>query len=415
MVGINIKLDKPTTHTVEITLFGGGGGYGESVLIHLGNDKWMVVDCCVDSTKHALPLSYLEDIGCGPENIINVICTHWHSDHIMGMSEILSKCNPANTIFYTALTKNDNELIAEFIKENMIGDSYSYSKEFLSIMNVLNERHIETVHVSQDKLICNAEGCLCYTLSPSDEDVNAYLQTQALNALKVEKSKKQKKELNKLNESQIESAEDFILDLFPDYEDDTEIIEDKIVPFRRKRISLASMNDRSVAILLSIGEQNIILGADLENDENDDVSGWGAIMRRNICLKGKKADVYKIPHHGSITGYAPEFIEEYVHKGCLAKMTTWHRGGRILPQEDMLTLYLGLTDRLYITSRPNKPRKIDAPSNNIRNLIEEHTEDAYDIPQKIGFIRSRLNLEEDPSTRKWETQCFGSAYKIECV
>ena len=415
MVGVNKILDKPTAHTVEITLFGGGGGFGESVLIHLGNNKWIVVDCCVDATKHALPLTYLEEIGSSPENIIIVICTHWHSDHIMGMSEILKKCNPANTTFYTALTKKDSELIAEFIKDNIIKESLSYSKEYLSIINVLNERQINTVHVYQDKLICNAEGCLCYTLSPSDEDVNAFLQAQALNALKVEKSKVQKKKLSNLDMSQIESADDIVSDLFAGYEEDTEIIDDKSEPFRRKRISLPSANDRSVAILLCIGDQNIILGADLENDENDYVSGWGAIMKRNICLKGKKADVYKIPHHGSITGYAPEFLEEYVQKGCLAKMTTWHKGGRILPKDDMLTLYMGLTDRLYITSRPNRPRKIDAPSNNIRSLIEEHTEDVYDIPQRIGFIRSRLNLDEDISTRNWETQCFGTAYKIESV
>ena len=45
-------------------------------------------------------------------------------------------------------------------------------------------------------------------------------------------------------------------------------------------------------------------------------------------------------------------------------------------------------------------------------LVKTDGLDVFDIPQRIGFIRSRLNLDEDEATREWKTKCFGAAYRI---
>lgn len=59
-----LSLTPPENGVAEVTLIGGPHGYGESVVIHLGNGEWIVVDSCVDpSTKECLPLLYLNKMG----------------------------------------------------------------------------------------------------------------------------------------------------------------------------------------------------------------------------------------------------------------------------------------------------------------------------------------------------------------
>ncbi len=51
----------PNFNIAEITLIGTGGGYGESIVVHVGNNEWIVVDSCQDPfTKDSLPLLFLK-------------------------------------------------------------------------------------------------------------------------------------------------------------------------------------------------------------------------------------------------------------------------------------------------------------------------------------------------------------------
>lgn len=72
----------------------GTGNYGESVVLNLGMNNWIVVDSCIDPTsKEVLPLSFLKSKGVDIENDVKlIVCTHWHDDHIKGISKILEAC-----------------------------------------------------------------------------------------------------------------------------------------------------------------------------------------------------------------------------------------------------------------------------------------------------------------------------------
>lgn len=87
-------MDKPNNWIGEVTLIGTGGGYGESILVHLGFNNWIVIDSCVNpNTNESLPLWYLESIGVDVSKDVKlIICTHWHDDHIIGISTLLKKC-----------------------------------------------------------------------------------------------------------------------------------------------------------------------------------------------------------------------------------------------------------------------------------------------------------------------------------
>ncbi len=82
-------LDLPSDDTAEINLIGTGGGYGESIVAHLGEGHWIVVDSCRPPNEPCLPLAYLKHIGVPAEKVRLLLATHWHDDHIKGFSQLV--------------------------------------------------------------------------------------------------------------------------------------------------------------------------------------------------------------------------------------------------------------------------------------------------------------------------------------
>jgi hypothetical protein len=97
----------PTADQIELTLF--GPGYGECAVVHLGNNHWVVVDSCIDSeTKQPAVLTYFQAIGVDPKEAVRlIIATHWHDDHIRGLSRLLTKCQSARFCCSAALTREE--------------------------------------------------------------------------------------------------------------------------------------------------------------------------------------------------------------------------------------------------------------------------------------------------------------------
>jgi glyoxylase-like metal-dependent hydrolase (beta-lactamase superfamily II) len=75
----------PKHDEIEVTIF--GPGFGECVVIHYGENHWIIVDSCVDSRGvSAAAISYLVSIGVSPADAVDLILvTHYHSDHIGGL------------------------------------------------------------------------------------------------------------------------------------------------------------------------------------------------------------------------------------------------------------------------------------------------------------------------------------------
>ena len=85
----------PKSDEVEVSIF--GPGVGESLVLHIGSGEWVVVDSCMNGDRSSpAALEYLREIGVDPATQIKwVIATHWHDDHVEGISEILT--NPRRT------------------------------------------------------------------------------------------------------------------------------------------------------------------------------------------------------------------------------------------------------------------------------------------------------------------------------
>ena len=75
----------PCTDEVELTLL--GPGYGESVVVHIGQGRWVIVDSCITDAREPQALDYLLSIGVDPAAAVTlIVATHWHDDHIRGMA-----------------------------------------------------------------------------------------------------------------------------------------------------------------------------------------------------------------------------------------------------------------------------------------------------------------------------------------
>lgn len=77
----------PAAHEIEVSLL--GPGYGEAVAVHLGDGAWLLVDSCVDPGSKA-PASeiYLDKIGVDPSQVRTIVASHWHDDHVRGISRL---------------------------------------------------------------------------------------------------------------------------------------------------------------------------------------------------------------------------------------------------------------------------------------------------------------------------------------
>src|SRR5258708_6538741 len=89
------RTSPPLADELELSLF--GPGKGECVVVHLGYGDWMVVDSCMgDGGKSAIALDYLGLMGVDvTRNLKLVVVSHWHDDHIRGISKILATATSA--------------------------------------------------------------------------------------------------------------------------------------------------------------------------------------------------------------------------------------------------------------------------------------------------------------------------------
>jgi hypothetical protein len=100
-----------------------------------------------------------------------------------------------------------------------------------------------------------------------------------------------------------------------------------------KRVSVARRpNHLSVVTLGKIGGFEFILGGDLKED-GDPQRGWSHILNHSRH-NGAQGSIFKVPHHGSISGHHDGVWDQMLIFGPLALTTPWSLAGRRLPTGD---------------------------------------------------------------------------------
>ena len=101
----------PASNEIELSIF--GPGYGEAIAVHLGEGKWLLIDSCLDpESKTPATAVYLDQLGVKPENVKAIVASHWHDDHVRGISHLAKKYPDAE--FFMSAALNNKEVAAFF-------------------------------------------------------------------------------------------------------------------------------------------------------------------------------------------------------------------------------------------------------------------------------------------------------------
>lgn len=370
------QLDPPALDELEVSLF--GPGYGEAIAVHLGSGKWALVDSCLHP-RSGVPasLDYLDSLGINIENAVAlVVATHWHDDHVRGISTVFARCHSATLAISDALRADEIlELITLYREPAMI--TASGVDEFGQVFGILESRRQADAAINpprlagadtvlyRDKLFL-ADGEILttvYALSPSDAS-----KLQARIALGG---------------------------MFP------------LAGRPKKRISSPSPNHAAVALWIEIGAHRILLGADLENTP-DPLTGWSVILTSSQVTSGD-AFFFKIPHHGSPTAHDDAVWSELLSQNPFAVLTPFTRGSNPLPSPRDVERIRRLTPHAYATARTAKVRH-RWQTRVVRDLVEAATKDIRNLHYGWGHIRVRRNISDQEATP--QVELFGDAYRL---
>ena len=360
----------PLANEVEVSVF--GPGYGECIVLHLGNNDWVIVDSCMDATSQPVAVRYLEQLGVDVATKVSmVVATHWHDDHIGGIGALYEACKSARFACSTALRSDEWNTLFELYR--------GYVQAGGSGVDELNRVRSELSRRGRKREVVAPIFCISgrpvferrdrlpakiTCLAPSDA---AFAVTQ----LRIRQ------------------------ELLPK------------VQGRRLRVPVLRENDSSVVIAVSVGTTSVLLGADLEERSRPGL-GWQVILD-GYPDDGERFGGFKIPHHGSHTGHHPETWGRLMQPGAWGAVTPFNRQRKPLPKRTDCERILGMTESAYITAPPGFG-KFKHRDSAVQRTVYEATLAIGSEPGKQGHIRFRRYAHTEPTG--WRVDLFGYALPI---
>lgn len=353
----------PLPEEIEVSVF--GPGYGESILVHIGYDHWLIVDSCVDrTTGDPAALNYLNKIDVDPKHAVKkVIASHWHDDHIRGLSRIIEVCESADVFCSGALEhKEFRQLLALYSKNPMMVDTGL--RDITQTVNILKKRNKKAQLVSENQVI--------WRKFFTDEDGDRLSECEV-------------SALSPSSHARMAAYHDFDI---PGHAE------------AKKRVLATSPNKNSVVLWISIGPFKILLGSDLE-ETGTDGTGWSAIVNSDARPEGL-ANFYKIPHHGSRNAHHQEVWEQMLGPDPVAVLTPFRN---LIPTNKDIERLCSLSENVYSTARiesNDRPKRDPTVEKAIKETVKKIT-----CNTSIGQVRLRIS-----KTGEATIDVFGDAFQL---
>ncbi len=335
----------------EVSVF--GPGLGESILVHLGGDDWVLVDSCVDQSTGSHPaLSYLAEMGVDvAERVHLVVGTHAHDDHIAGIGDAFVAARSAKFVCSSALTRDefyalvqaDADISAEF-RESIRAE---YGKVFKEVAQRGKRNHrawltraVEGRVLWERPQTAAVPAARVTALSPSDRAV-----TRAIAALARGTAK----------------------------------------AGERRRLSSADPNELAVAIWVEVGVHSALLGADLLTGPAG--CGWHAVL--SSFTPPSRASLFKVPHHGAPNAHHPGVWQNLLSDEPIAVTAPFRGGKRPRPQPDDVTRICAAAEEFWLTAAAPLPAQSAAVKRTAATLssIATNVRDPHGRP---GQVRARV-------------------------
>ncbi|TDC54372.1 MBL fold metallo-hydrolase [Jiangella ureilytica] len=308
--------DPPAEDEFEVSIF--GPGKGESIVVHLGQNEWIIVDSCIDQVDGSNPaLRYLEQLGVDSSSVLLVVATHAHDDHFAGIAEVFRVCERSSFVCSPAVVSEEFYALTEIDEELERLMRASALSEYRKVIQHVEDRGRSAiglksmVRASNGKtLVKRRQSDLPMTvtaLSPSDEAVTRALKSLARGAASIGE---------------------------------------------RLRLPAHDPNELAIALWVEVGECAALLGADLLKGPAG--CGWGAVLAE--FTPDFPASLHKVPHHGSPNAHHDE-VWATLLEGAPVALLAPYRGGRTYrPAQADRERICGLTDKAFVTASPDLPK-----------------------------------------------------------
>lgn len=356
----------PAWNEIEVSLF--GPGYGECVLVHLGESHWLVVDACIDRKSRQPPaLDYLDQLGVDTAEAVKlIVASHWHDDHVRGLAQIVECCGQARFCLSEAMTSIEFLALVNAY-QYPVTETGSGCGELSKVLHILQRRKPTPVPKSVLADMClwstplrDGTVCKVHALSPS-QDANLLA----------------KRELGALLQEGDE----------------------------RRRLFVRGPNHVAVVLWIEIGSLRILLGSDLEETANP--KGWSVILTDSTCTDSQ-ASLFKIPHHGSQTGHCAAVWEKLLSPEPVALLTPFDNSK--LPRLTDVERICSLTNQAYIT-RLKQPKSLKRQKV-VQDCIKTMTKQISTVEYSMGHIRCRSKLSDQQSI--WKVELLNDAKPLCC-
>jgi beta-lactamase superfamily II metal-dependent hydrolase len=361
----------PAKDVIEISLF--GPGVGECVVMHLGDGDWIVVDSCLKA-RGDLPvaLAYLSDLGVDVASAVRmVVVTHWHDDHIVGISDVFSRAKSAQLACSAAVDTGDFYTLIRLLQGHD-ADADEFGALFRELVQRLppGQRNPGATPVwaltgrSMLRLPfgSNSPRAEVTALSPSDVALR-------LGHVKIGE------ELQRANAGGT-----------------------------GRRLVAQSPNEAAIALWVHAGAFDVLLGSDLEESDNPR-DGWRAVVSDHIATGRPSAQLLKVPHHGSNDADSPAVWATMLTPCAHAAVTPFRR--QQLPGKLDLERLRSRTADLYVTADP-KGRKPARRNPAVDRTMREVASRRSVLGGRAGHVRFRAPL----AGGAFVVSMFDGAYQV---
>ena len=354
----------PQPTEIEVTVL--GPGYGESVVVHLGQGEWLIVDSCIDTVdpnRPIAPLHYLRKIGVSVDKAVKyIIVSHWDDDHVRGIDDIVEACPSARFVCSKAFP---NDKFINFVEAISIGSAAAEGGNVRNIRRVLEilESRGQTIRVAGPaRMLCTNPDIQSW--SPSDLDEAEFLR--------------------------------YVAQMYPKAGK----------PLRKALPGTANLT--SVVLTIDWPESSVLLGADMEFNSNN-LRGWGAVASEvNHLKRQRKGDLVKIPHHGSHTGHDNRMWQCLLHPKPISVVTPFGKGPRQgrPPKPTDVNRIRDHSGTMFLTAK-HAEQKVPKMDVAVTRSLREGMISMTSQKSPMGIVRHR-RMQGD----QWKHELFGAAVRV---
>ena len=369
------KSQSPNTTEIEVSVF--GPGFGESIVVHLGDGEWAIVDSCLEpANQQPAAREYLKQLGVDVATAVKlVVATHWHDDHIRGLGAILRACTSAQFFCSAALRGPEITELVELYGRQLLLDTTGVT-EFAQVIDELTRRaeNGRPRHfVTPEFAVANLR--LWFRAGPGKVLAEIHALSPSSAAMGVAQAR-----LSHLTQNPLP-----------------------------RRLPPLSPNHASVVLWIKVGGVEVLLGSDLE-EQSDQRLGWSAIVNSTMRVP-ISAEVCKTAHHGSENGDHAGIWKVLLQPRPVTVTTPFVRGNVSLPTKAVAQRICDRSSPAYLTAFP-VTKKVPRRSHAVDRTIQGAVRWIRQVQPVQGHVRLRRDI-NSPASQGWAEEMFGAAVRLE--